>query len=112
MQRRITAWLTIFALVASAVLPAHAVVRVVGMADFCSANTQKSAPAPARAHDATCDMCCGCGGATAAPACDATAAPLVAAAIEAAPATAIPAPRAAQALVLARGPPAVMSSPT
>jgi hypothetical protein len=111
MQRRVTAWLAILAIFASAVLPAHAVVPAPGTDDLCSSMPQKSSPFPAHAHHATCDACCGCGGGPAAPARAALAALLVAA-VHVASASPIPARRAAPAAVLARGPPAVTSSPT
>jgi len=65
MQRRLTAWLTLVALLAGVVLPAHAlghVMRAGAMSgDFCSAAGTGSMPAQP-AHDAmeSCDACCPC----------------------------------------------------
>lgn len=68
MNRRLTAWLTLLALVTAVVLPMHAVGhRADGPGgDFCSALTPGKAPvpptAPASGHADPCGLCCACSG--------------------------------------------------
>ena len=65
MKRRLTAWLTLFALVASVVMPAHAgrhASQGLPGSDFCTAaKSGHAAPAvPIQTRGVACDACCGC----------------------------------------------------
>jgi hypothetical protein len=68
MQRRVTAWFTLLAILFGLAMPAHAYAHLARAGDkgtdFCTTSeTAKPAPgAPASETLAACDACCGCTG--------------------------------------------------
>jgi hypothetical protein len=84
MQRRITCWFTLVAMVIGIAMPAHAYARAPRAgdtgADLCTtAGAAQSTPgAPAGDGHANCDACCGCTGGVAPASCAEVATPAAA----------------------------------
>jgi hypothetical protein len=106
MNRRLTAWIVIVALLTGIGFPVHATRHASpGSGDFCSSNAPHPPAAPAPAHDVQCDACCGCGAAPAAAASPVANAAVAIAPVRVALVEAAPAARISPTIVRARGPP-------